>query len=380
MNGPRRIISIYQLFGALALLATVFGTGCASSEGFNPKQDGRYKRIALTFPLTPFVYGWMGYHILTESRASQEVDFERAIRYDPSDWAQLEGATELDERTRALIRKHAPIIVQEAPEETPYSSSINLIGSPRPFVDAKDRKAIEVDTDNPAIYFFTTTALIQGEERLQLNYVYWFSEHPKMSGGFDPEAGKVEGLTLRITLGRDDEPVFYETIYNCGCYHRVYASESIERRAREEFGEPKGKFHTAVQKKRRFKIDFYSPETVADNPSERLVIFSEAGRHMQLSIRRESDIAGAANVVQERAMAVKPYELLETGACDGLGIFNSDTLVAGADRAESWMLIPTGLYHAGTPRRRGAQLIHFDQYDFDDPQLLEKNLRLPPGM
>lgn len=380
MKKPNRISSIYRLAGALALLATALGTGCASSEGFDPKHDGRFKRIALTFPLTPFVYSWMGFHILTESRAPQEVDFERAIRYDPADWSLLDGAMELDERTRALIRKHAPIIVQEAPEETPYASSINLIGSPHPIVDEKGNKALEVDTDDPAVYFFTSTAVIQGQERLQLNYVYWFPEHPKMGGGFDPEAGKIEGLTFRITLGRGDKPVFYETIYNCGCYHRVYAADSIEARAREEFGEPKGKFHTAVQKKRRFKIDFYSPETVADNSSERLVIFSEAGRHMQLSIRRESDIAGVANVVEKRAMAVKPYELLESGASDGLGIFNADMLVAGADRAESWMLIPTGLYHAGTPRRRGAQLIHFDQYDFDDPQLLEKNLRLPSGM
>jgi hypothetical protein len=32
---------------------------------------------------------------------------------------------------------------------------------------------------------------------------------------------------------------------------------------------------------------------------------------------------------------------------------------------------------AGQPRQRGTQLIHFDEFDFDDPKLLEKLLRLP---
>ena len=41
------------------------------------------------------------------------------------------------------------------------------------------------------------------------------------------------------------------------------------------------------------------------------------------------------------------------------------------------MLYATGFYHAGTPRIHDAHLIHFDQYDYNDPLLLEKLLRIP---
>ena len=43
------------------------------------------------------------------------------------------------------------------------------------------------------------------------------------------------------------------------------------------------------------------------------------------------------------------------------------------------MLFAAGFYHPGTPRIRGTHLIHFDEYDYDDPQLLEELLRLPPA-
>jgi hypothetical protein len=63
---------------------------------------------------------------------------------------------------------------------------------------------------------------------------------------------------------------------------------------------------------------------------------------------------------------------------DGWGsVFNAKGLVKGAFRMEGVLLTPLGLLHAGQPRQRGTQLIHFDQADFDDPRLFETYLRLP---
>ena len=52
-------------------------------------------------------------------------------------------------------------------------------------------------------------------------------------------------------------------------------------------------------------------------------------------------------------------------------------LVRGAERLEGTLFKPLGMLNAGQPRQRGTQLIQWDQYDLDDPRLLEKTLRLP---
>lgn len=354
-------------------------TGCASSRrDFDPKHDGRFSRLALTFPITPFVYSWMGYHILTEERGPHEVNFAEAARYDPQG---LPDTNELDSATRELLGRWAPIIIQQVDPAAIYSASIDQVGSPVPMKTLGNEKYVFVDTDQPSLYAFTTQAEIQGQEHAQLNYVYWFPEHPSMTGGFDPEAGPVEGITLRITLDSQSKPLFYETVFNCGCYHRAFPTEEVDRKAAEEFGGPlKGKY-TSVAKPVRFKIDFYSPESVRVPEGGRPVIFSAAGNHQPLHIGAESEIDELVKKLRTtHPMQLRDYAELTRGGVDGLGIFGPDKLVVGADRAEAMMLIPTGLYHAGTPRRRGAQLIHFDQYDFDDPRLLEKHLRIPKDL
>lgn len=370
--------SLLAIPSALALAASLL-TGCASSRrDFDPKHDGRFTRLALTFPITPFVYSWMGYHILTEERGPHEVNFAEAVRYDPQ---PIVDAKDIDPATRDLLGRWAPIIIQQVNPDATYSAAIDQVGSPIPMKTLGNKKYVFVDTEKPSLYAFTTQAEIQGKEHAQLNYVYWFPEHPSMTGGFDPEAGPVEGITLRITLDSHSKPLFNETVFNCGCYHRAYPTEEVDRKAAEEFSGPlKGKY-TSVAKPVRFKIDFYSPESVRVTEGGRPVIFSAAGNHQPLHIGAESEInALVKDLRATHPMQLRDYAELTQGGVDGLGIYGPDKLVVGADRAEATMLIPTGLYHAGTPRRRGSQLIHFDQYDFDDPRLLEKHLRIPKGL
>jgi hypothetical protein len=362
-----------------AMMAAVLFQGCASAyKDFNPKSDGRWARLAVSLPLTPFVYGWMGYHILTEERGPHEVSFEHAVRYDPL--PANEGGR-LDSAQSALLSRFTPIIVQQIDPEAAYDPSFNQIGRPLPLRTLGGDKYVSVDVNQPSVFGFITEAEIAGAQRTQTNYVYWFPEHPSLGGGFDPEAGKIEGITLRITLDAEDKPLFYETVFNCGCYHRAYPSEVVEENARQEFGGPlPGKF-TSVAKPTRFRIDLYASEAVKLPAGERPVIFSSAGNHQPLHIGSQSEIPILApSIAEQRISQLRPYDELTVGGADGLGIFGRDKLVVGSDRPEAKMLFPTGLYHAGTPRRRGSQLIHFDQYDFDDPRLLEKHLRIPSGI
>lgn len=372
MNRPNRGRGAFARLALLLALAGV-AAGCAAPRaGFDPKRDGRFKRMALTLPLAPLVWSWMGYHILTEDRGTEPVRFEHARLYRPEP-----SASAAEGRAGYLLARYAPILVQETDAAASYSDDANRLGAPRPTLDARGRKRVEVDTASPAMYAFLSEAIIDGRPCLQLNYAYWFPEHPKMAGLFDPEAGPIEGLTLRVTLNDADEPMLYETVYNCGCYHRVWPVEDLERRAREEFGGPARPGASALLKAIPRRIDLYVPASAPAPGPERPVIFSAAGSHRPLAIGRESDIGARVLSHETRTAELLPYATLETGGPDGLGIFRADSLVAGADRPEAILLFPTGIYHAGTPRRRGAQLIHFDQYDYDDPYLLDGALRLP---
>jgi hypothetical protein len=58
-------------------------------------------------------------------------------------------------------------------------------------------------------------------------------------------------------------------------------------------------------------------------------------------------------------------------------MFYDNGLAKKAQRPEGVFFTPAGLLSAGQPRQRGTQLIHWDHYDFDDPHLFERTLRLP---
>jgi hypothetical protein len=70
-------------------------------------------------------------------------------------------------------------------------------------------------------------------------------------------------------------------------------------------------------------------------------------------------------------------EHLRTPNGKTVSMFLDNGLVRGAERLEGAIFTPLGMLSAGQPRQRGTQLINWDQFDFDDPRLLERTLRLP---
>ena len=65
---------------------------------------------------------------------------------------------------------------------------------------------------------------------LQLVYTLWFPERPK-SGTFDLLGGRLDGLVWRVTLAPDGEPLIYDSIHPCGCYHQFFPTPRARVRA-----------------------------------------------------------------------------------------------------------------------------------------------------
>ena len=95
-----------------------------------------------------------------------------------------------------------------------------------------------------------------------------------------------------------------------------------------------------------------------------------------------ADAPPPGEAMATQAYTLVPYEELEhlpLGDGRFTSMFYDNGLVRGAQRAEGIFFTPIGILSAGQPRQRGTQLIHWDHWDFDDPHLFEKTLRLPGG-
>jgi len=283
-------------------------------------------------------------------------------------------ATDLSISNGDLLARYAPVFLQETLENPPYNASADRLGT----VVASDRGDIDVDTTKPSIYGYTRTVLLSGEAHVQLTYVLWYPEHPALKFGIDAEAGHIDGATVRITFDSENKPALYETLNNCGCHHRLYPSEALEEAARKAFGETdKGK--TYVIERDAEEYDVIIPGLLRTQDGDRAFVRCLAGTHAVVNVTFAAEKPNEPVVATEQYQ-LRNYDELERLATPGgriVSMFEPNGLVRGAERFEGKIFNSLGMLSAGQPRQRGTQLIQWDAYDFDDPHLYEKIIRLP---
>lgn len=342
------------------------------------KTKGRVQRLLITAPLVPFIQAWILYHALTDDPGPRSPDFAASQTYLPprpqaaTDPARLQGW--------ALLEYYAPLVVQERAENPAYAPESDHFGEVYLSGATLAEATPGVHTDRPTLYAYQVEKEIQGIRVRQLIYTLWYPEHPAMKR-FDPEAGPMEGWTFRITLNRDNRPLMYESVSNCGCYYKVFPTERMESWASREYPEKEDGKRFFLEHDLPRKIDAIVPELVAvpEGPPQRVGLFYSAGHHQLITVRLESQLEESGAATQGPRYALLPYERLENLPFNGYhaSLFGEDGLVRKAHRPECTLLTPSGLYHAGHPRQRETQMIYFDQADFDDPELFETYLRLP---
>lgn len=309
-----------------------------------------------------------------EYRGDLDTPFDAAVRYLP-DPALSTTPQGISPGEWEQLLAFAPVIVQERPKEITYERSVDRIGR----VVAPDEDSIEIDPSDPTVYAYTRHIRIDGRPHTQLTYTYWYPSHPALKHN-DPEAGHTEGLTLRLTLDERNEPITFETLYNCGCYHRLYPSADLEAAALQTFGKPQKGKQFAIERRVPWKFDTIVPKLVqVQGRGDRPVIRNRAGWHGIVNVAMDEQ-GHEAEVVDDARYTLRPYDELERLTTpDGqiVSMFYDNGLVKGAQRLEGVFFTPAGLLSSGQPRQRGTQMIHWDHYDFDDPELLHRLLRLP---
>ena len=198
----------------------------------------------------------------------------------------------------------------------------------------------QVDAAEPSVYVHAAYTRYGEHLLLQLVYTLWFPERARR-GTFDTGAGPLDGVVWRVTLAPDGEPLVYDSIHACGCFHVFFPTARARRRPAPDDGTP-----WAVVPQRL-------PRVAED---ERPVVTLASALHDVEGVRLERGADGLARY------ALRPYDELRSmprmvGA--HASAFGSDGRIAGSP-ARQWGRQPTA------PAGR----------HFDDADLLERRFEL----
>ena len=128
---------------------------------------------------------------------------ERAI-FDPL------GQPLLSERELAAVAAvHAPSF------QIPVAADYDRFGEVR---WRRGGEEPEVDASRLVAYVHPAYARYRDRVLLQLVYTIWFP-------------GRLDGITWRVTLAPDGEPLLYDAIHACGCYHHFFPTPRARLRA-----------------------------------------------------------------------------------------------------------------------------------------------------
>jgi hypothetical protein len=253
-----------------------------------------------------------------------------------------------DARLDALFDRHAPVL------------EIDVAGAfDRPGVPGYDAAGqVTVDASRPRAYRYARVMPLDGELRLQLVYVFWFDARPRRDA-FDMLGGRLDGLVWRVTLDRSGEPLVYDAIHPCGCYHMLFPSDRLALRegARDRPEPP--------------LLPQAAPRLA---PDERVVVRLESATHYLQRVYTDTATAG-------QRYAQHPYrELYSVTSPQGpRSLFGPEGIVPGTQRGERFYLWPMGVRSPGAMRERGRQATAFiGRRHFDDARLLEDLFLLRP--
>ncbi len=218
-------------------------------------------------------------------------------------------------------------------------------------------QAPQVDVTRPVVYTRLDYTRIDGRNLVQLVYVAWLPARPRQHA-FDLLGGHLDGLVWRVTLAPDAEPVLFDSIHPCGCYHMFFPTPRMQ-----PLPAPSETLEWA-----------FIPATLPDiEPGQRLTLSLQTRTHYLRNVWPAQAETGVSYQLVD-------YDRLRSLPLAGGGhrsIFGPDGLVAGSERRERFLFWPMGIKSAGAMRQAGSQATAFvGRRHFDDADLIAKRFRL----
>jgi len=256
----------------------------------------------------------------------------------------MAGSEPSPQRLEALFRRHAPVfeIDTTGPDDGTGQPAWGKAGVPF------------VDTGVPVMFVRSTRTRFDGKVLPQLVYSVWFPARSK-EGPFDLLGGRLDGITVRVTLDQQGRPLLVDTMHNCGCYHQFFPTPRLRLRPRPD------------------SLDEWAfvPQSLPSPPPDtRLLLRVSAASHQIQRLRW----APALDI--DRELALQPDDSLRSLPLPGGGrrsLFGPDGLVAGTERGERLLFWPMGVREPGAMRQWGRHATAFvGRRHFDDADLLDR--------
>ncbi len=217
-----------------------------------------------------------------------------------------------------------------------------------------------VDGGQLAVYAHPAWTRYRDRVLLQLVYTIWFAERPPESEG-DILAGKLDGITWRVTLAPDGEPLVYDAIHPCGCFHLFFPTALAQARPAPHGADDLEEWMFAPQSLPRLAA------------GERPVLRIASGTHY---IERVTLARGADSLVRYELRPYGELRSLQRPTAGRASAFGPDGLVPGTERLERYTFWPMGIASPGAMRQWGRQATAFiGRRHFDDADLFEKRFR-----
>ena len=262
------------------------------------------------------------------------------------------------EQATLLLQHYAPVWVPgQATENDRMGKPGWLAEQPWPYVD----------THQPVTYTLLSHTRFHGEILLQLVYTIWFPERTAESA-IDSLAGHLDGVTWRVTLNPQGQPLIYDSMHNCGCYHLFFPAIGSGLAPVAANTDP-------VIVEERALV----PQQVAAlQPGERIHLYITAGAHdlVRVLARKQVQRPEQRSEQLSASYVLEDYtELRSLPTESGVrrSLFDLDGLVPGTERLESLYLWPMGVLRPGAMRQWGHHATAFvGRRHFDQPDLMER--------
>lgn len=222
----------------------------------------------------------------------------------------------------------------------------------------RDAQMPEVDAADPAVYVQASSTRYGEHVLVQLVYTIWFSERPPRQAG-DLLAGHLDGIVWRVTLAPDAEPLLYDAIHPCGCYHMFFPT-------------PRAKPRPAPDALDEWAFIPARLPRVAHG--ERPLISMASATH---AIDGVTLVRGRDSLVRYSLRAYDDLRSMMLPDGGRRSAFGADGLIAGTERGERLLFWPMGIASAGAMRQWGRQPTAFvGRRHFDDADLIERRFVL----
>ena len=212
----------------------------------------------------------------------------------------------------------------------------------------------QVDAAEPAVYVHSAYTRYRGQVLLQLVYTIWFPERPRR-GAVDLLAGRLDGVVWRVTLAPDGEPLVYDSIHACGCFHLFFPT-------------PRARPRPAPERLEEWAFVPQPLPRVAEG--ERPVLTIASATHY---VERVALVRGADSVVRYAFRSYDELRSMPRAAGERASAFGPDGLIAGSERLERFFFWPMGIVSSGAMRQWGRHATAFvGRRHFDDADLFER--------